>query len=238
MGKLPQGIQTGHRGRAKVERQQSRSGRVLITTVENARGLPHKHVLIVGLSEGIPPAPTPEDPLYLDTERRTLAAASIPLDTRAERAADEGLFYELIGLARESLTLSRPTVQDGAPWPESHLWRRVAAIFGDSDDLIRQQRIGLGGVVPATDVASPFEAVLAVADGLNHQPPDNKTVGLYNWLVTGTTALAAHLSGREIERARISSRAHDRYTGRLCNHRLIDWAADNWPAPCLECQPV
>ena len=38
-----------------------------------------------------------------------------------------GLFYELISLPTESLTLSRPTIQGGKVWLESHLWRAVKA---------------------------------------------------------------------------------------------------------------
>ncbi|MBI5669508.1 MAG: exodeoxyribonuclease V subunit gamma [Chloroflexi bacterium] len=213
--------------RARIERRHNRAGRVLVTTVENARGLPHLHVFILGLSEGIFPAPTPEDPLYLDSERRALAAKGIPLETRAERAADDGLFYELLGLARVSLTLSRPTVQDGAPWPESHLWRRVKRVFSDADDLVQQSRIGLGGVVPAGDVASPVEAALAVAAGLNQSPPDNGVIGLYNWLAAAHDAHWRHIcAGRNIELARMSRAPHDRYTGRLRDPRLLAWAAD------------
>lgn len=213
--------------RARVERRQNRAGRVLVTTVENARGLPHQHVFILGLSEGIFPAPTPEDPLYLDSERRALAAKGIPLETRAERAADDGLFYELLGLARASLTLSRPTVQDGAPWPESHLWRRVKRVYSDADDLVQQSRIGLGGVVPAADVASPVEAALAAADGLNQTQPDDTVIGLYNWLAAAHDTHWRHIcAGRKIELGRMSRSAHDRYTGRLRDPRLIAWAAD------------
>jgi superfamily I DNA/RNA helicase len=39
----------------------NRSGRILVTTATNARGLPHDYVYIVGMSEGIFPALRKED---------------------------------------------------------------------------------------------------------------------------------------------------------------------------------
>ena len=90
-----------------IRRSPARNGKVLVTTVTDARGLPHRHVFIPGLSEGMFPVPPPEDPLYLDSERERLARNGVRLETQAERAADDGLFYELIGLARATLTLSR-----------------------------------------------------------------------------------------------------------------------------------
>src|SRR5262249_28947545 len=139
-----------------VSRSPGHDGHTLVTSVTAARGLPHRHVFIVGLSEGIFPAKVTEDPLYLDSERRELTARGIRLQTLAERADDDGLFYELLSLARESLTLSRPYVQDGVPWPESHLWRGVRQVFD-----IKPEKIAIGSVVPAEDVVSRQEAALA-----------------------------------------------------------------------------
>ncbi|NWG17094.1 MAG: PD-(D/E)XK nuclease family protein [Chloroflexi bacterium] len=214
-------------GKAAVNRSPNRTGRVLVTTIENARGLPHRHLLIPGLSESIFPAPTPEDPLYLDSERRAWTQAGIHLQTGAERTGDEGLFYELIGLARQTLTLSRPTVKDGAPWPESHLWRAVKTVFDDADAIIFQNRIGLGAVVPATEAASTAEAALAVADGLNTAQPDAEVIELYNWLAARHNSHWARIrAGRAIELSRMSRQPHDRYSGRLRASRLIEWVAD------------
>ena len=92
-------IESGDRGR---------DGQILVTTAAEARGLPHRHVYILGLSESLFPAEIPEDPLYIDSEREGLQAHGIPLATQAERFDDQGLFYELISLPQETLTLSRP----------------------------------------------------------------------------------------------------------------------------------
>ena len=107
----------------------SRVGQVLVTTASEARGLPHRHVYILGLAEGLFPAEISEDPFFLDTEREYLKENGIQLATQAERIDDQGLFYELISLPRDSLTLSRPTFQAGKVWIESHLWRAVRRVF-------------------------------------------------------------------------------------------------------------
>jgi RecB family exonuclease len=149
---------------AAVDRGAKRAGKVLVTTVADARGLPHLHLLIPGLSEGGFPAPAAEDLLYLDSERLAFRERGIRLETSAERAADDGLFYELISQARESLTLTRPTLQDGVPWLESSLWRAVRILYQDSESIIEANRLGPGGVVPVEDVAHDAEAVLALAE--------------------------------------------------------------------------
>jgi len=197
-----------------------RSGRVLVTTVTDARGLPHKHVFVPGLSEGIFPAQVAEDPLYLDTERQALG---IGLETQAERAADDGLFYELMSLAYETLTLSRPTVQNGVPWIASHLWRGAAAVFSD----IEIERIRIGAVVGAGDVISRDEALLTLADGLNRAQPSSDILSLYSWVMAAQPDHWERIHrARLIELNRASRRRpHDRYSGRLFEPGLIAHAA-------------
>ncbi|MEO8610415.1 MAG: PD-(D/E)XK nuclease family protein [Chloroflexota bacterium] len=220
-------------GSAAVNRDANRIGKVLITSITDARGLPHRHIFIPGLSEGIFPAPTPEDPLYLDSEREALQGRGIYLETSAERAADEGLFYELISQARDSLTLSRPTVQNGVLWPESHLWRAARDVFADSAEIITANRIPLGGVVRPDDVAAPGEVVLSAADSLSRNQSDAASLQLYNWIVApGDSRWGSirdqwlHiLRGRQIEGARMDGRAADHYSGRLRDENLVAYAA-------------
>ncbi len=203
---------------AVVESHPNRAGRVLVTTVADARGLPHKHVFVLGLSEGLFPRQTAEDPLYLDTERQRLAAVGIPLETQAERADDDGLFYELICLPRDTLTLSRPSIQDGVPWPASHLWREALRVFND----IEVKSFRIGAVVPADEVASFNEAALAVADGLSQPETQPGVSGLYNWLVAAHRAhWSAIVQGRQIELERMSFHPHNHYSGRLRDPAVI-----------------
>jgi ATP-dependent helicase/nuclease subunit B len=213
--------------RAAIYRSPNRFGRVLVTAVSDARGLPHRHVFVPGLSEGIFPAPIPEDPLYLDSERRTLTKAGIPLETQADRAADEGLFYELIGLALETLTLSRPSVQNGIFWPESHLWRVVRESFSDAASIIQRDRIALAAVVRPEEVASPGEAALVVAEGMNQAALNGETAGLYNWLVGAYRQHWQHVRlARQVELRRMTGRTFDRYSGLLSQRDVLNWVAE------------
>jgi ATP-dependent helicase/DNAse subunit B len=214
-------------GVSTINRDANRAGKVLITTITDARGLPHQHILIPGLSEGIFPAPATEDPLYLDSERAALSNRGIPLETSAQRSADEGLFYELISGAQQTLTLSRPTVQNGALWPASHLWRAVCELFSDAGQIINDNRISLGGVVPIEDVACDSEALLAVADGLSGSELDPRISGLYNWLIAQRDLAWNHIQlGRKVELSRMGRGSFDQYSGYLRDKGLIEWVGD------------
>ncbi len=213
-------------GTAAVERSPNRFGRVLITTVADGRGLPHRHVFIPGLSEGIFPAPTAEDPLYLDSERERLRQAGVLLETQAERAADEGLFYELISQARETLTLTRPTTQNGSLWPASHLWRAVQVIYSDAAERIEEHRLRPGMALPLQQAATPAEVALTVAAALNGTAEHAALAGAYHWLLQQQPQLWAHIRhARQIERRRMTRRGFDQYSGRLRTPRLLDWVA-------------
>lgn len=208
-------------GVTRIQNGAGRSGKVLVTSVADARGLPHKHIFIPGLSEGVFPAPIAEDPLYLDSERLALRQAGIHLETQSERAADEGLFFEIINATQESLTLSRPTVNNGALWPESHLWRAVKILYSDSQALIEQGRIRLGDVVALHEASTRTEATLAVADALNQGESGGD---VSNWLVTVQPAYWIHIQrARQIEFRRMTGSKHDAYAGRLAVPHLLDW---------------
>ncbi|MBI5930497.1 MAG: PD-(D/E)XK nuclease family protein [Chloroflexi bacterium] len=112
-----------------------RSGRVLFTDVFEASGLTHDHIYIMGLAEGVFPSQNLEDPLYSDAERRL--AQSEPtyfeLQTTMEQVDDVLVFYQTCAMARETLTLSRPTLDEKAnPWPPSILWRETTSILTDA----------------------------------------------------------------------------------------------------------
>ncbi|MCC6616291.1 MAG: exodeoxyribonuclease V subunit gamma [Anaerolineae bacterium] len=198
-----------------------RDGRVLVTTVVNARGLPHKHVILLGLSEGVFPARIAEDLLYLDSERRTLQARGIALSTQAERADDDGLFYEMISLATESVALTRATVENGAPLPPSHLWRAFDAVY----DGTPVQTIRVGAVVPLAQAASLRELALATADSLM-QGNDRDAANLAWYAAAYPDQWAQLRHARAVEARRMSNRPHDRFSGRLQSAVLIASAAE------------
>lgn len=188
------------------QRNPARNGRILVTTTADARGLPHPHVFILGLAEGVFPAPVSEDVLYLDRERQALKDAEIMLLTQDERADDEGIFYELISLARETLTLSRPTVREGKPWNESHLWRLVEAVFTH----LTCERYGIGEPLAPSQVATLDEALLAALSP--------EAAGLRAWLladVQRSAAWARVQHGLHTEAGRMGKAPHDAYSGRL-----------------------
>ena len=209
-----------------VQGAPGREGRVLVTSVVDARGLPHRHVFLLGLAEGVFPARIGEDPLYLDTERERLAASGVPLETAAARADDDSLFYELISQASDSLVLSRPYIKNGAPWPESHLWRAVTRLFV-GPQLV--ERLPIAGVVAPVDVASLSEAALAAADRLNAADGALDAASVVAWLSSDDERRdywARIRLGRQIEWRRMSGRfAHDRYSGRLSHPDVITQAA-------------
>ncbi len=218
-------ILAGVKNARPVQRNPIRSGRVLVTTAAESRGLPHEHIFILGLSEGIFPADLPEDPIYLDTERERLNAQGVMLQTQAERADDDGIFYELISQARQSLTLSRPHVRDGKHWVESHLWRMTQAVFSN----LEPQYIGIGQVVPPDDVASLDEAVIAVADGLSNPQRKQAIIPLYQWLTQTHGDYWQRIEqGYETEYQRLSESPHDIYSGQLAAADLIEIIADRY----------
>jgi ATP-dependent helicase/nuclease subunit B len=222
---------------AEINPHPSRSGRVLVTTASNARGLPHQHVLILGLSEGLFPKPAPQDPFYLDSERGILIDNGILLATSAERANDDGVFYELIGLPTHSLTLTRPTAQDGQPWSESHLWRAVRNAFVG----LPVHRLRAGDVVPAAEAASLSEVALAVAEALASGYKDGTTPGHEQWLQYNQPDFWSRVQrNREIEADRIADDVpYNHHTGQLQDPKIIadiasqltsrrQWSASQW----------
>ena len=204
----------------------SRRGRVLVTTAAEARGLPHAHVYIPGLAEGVFPAELAEDPLYLDSKREDLQARGIPLKRGAERIDDQGLFYELISLPRRTLTLSRPTFEAGRVRIESHLWRAVRRVF----PTLTPQSRRIGGVVECDESANGAELMLALADQLN-RPGAQAAAPAWravNWL-RAQPELAEQWQrirrGRQVERGRLSNAPFDRYSGVLSQPYTLAQAA-------------
>lgn len=206
-----------------IESRPSRGGRVLITTAADARGLPHAHVFIMGLSEGVFPARITEDPLYLDIERHQLKAYDVPLATTADRATDDSRFFELISLARDTLTLSRPTVKNGGPWVESHLWRAAAAVFSDSTELLRRGETRLGAIPSWRWAATVEEVARFTAHGLSNTPNSEAVKGTYNWLLQNHQSLWDQIvMGYTAEFDRINRSIHSRYTGKISDPKLLE----------------
>lgn len=202
-----------------VERGTRREGKALLTTVADARGLSHGHVFILGLSEGLFPQPAPEDPLLLDSERRHLRAQGIILPTQAERAADDGLFYGLVGQARAMLTLTRPHSKNGESWAASHLWRAARAVFTPESVRVQTERLKLGEV-PA-EPATQHEAALLAAERLLEGKPAAHLLRSVDAGYWGRIRRA-----QDVELGRMSTAPHDHYSGRLHDANLVGWVGE------------
>lgn len=204
----------------------SRLGRVLATDVFEARGLPHDDVIILGLSEGEFPAQEPDSALYQEGERLALEQAGIDMLA----AGDMSLFYQAVGLARRSLTLSRYTVDArGDDCPPSPYWRAVLAAVAVPDD--QQQHFKAGSTPALDDAATLSEAAVAVAASFSgeHAESGAGVASAYNALLDHAAwgdRWRAVLRGRAIESAREDgTRPYGRFGGVLDAPDLIAQAA-------------
>lgn len=206
----------------------SRRGRVLATSALEARGLPHPHVYVLGLSEGVFPAQETEPTLYGERDRAELEQGNPPVDmlTAAERADDASLFYQAVGLARRSLTLSRFTVDDtGSLSPASPYWHAVRAAVAVPDEQI--VRIRVGAAPGLDDCATPGEVAVAVSAALSgeHAPGAFPLEAAFNALSVHPVWAARWANvqrGRAIEARREHAGApFDGWSGVLTNPALI-----------------
>ncbi len=216
-----------------LEVHASRAGGVLVAPASEARGLPHRHVFIPGLSAGIFPDQQPVDPLHLASERKALAERGADLGARPV-AADAALFFQLLGQARESLMFTRPTVENGTPLVASHLWQELLRICPEQPVT----HLRAGAVVTAQEAASVEEALVALVA----QPDAAGSASLRRWLQQEQGALLSQVAhaGR-VESGRLSRfSAHNHYSGVLADERLIAQVAADlgpqrvWSATQLE----
>ncbi|NDJ84443.1 MAG: hypothetical protein GYB66_01020, partial [Chloroflexi bacterium] len=202
-----------------------RHGRVLATSAEQGQGLPHDHVFILGLAEGVFPVQRREDPLYSDQERRQfeeITANQYDLQTTLEYQDDTAIFYQCLALARQSVTLSRPILDQNAnPWPESILWRAVEDLIEDPVRL----RYRVAEPLPINQAATIREVGIALAHASRDggAAPD-RLAHIHDWLLSHPD-FGAHWTsvqhGQSIELARLDRRQpHGRYTGVITDQNL------------------
>src|SRR5207244_3408878 len=107
-----------------------RTGRVIVSSLGGALGLPFQLVLIPGLVERSFPAPARQDPILLDAERDALNARyGTALAQRVHRAAEERFtFSHALGAAAARLIFSFPRLDaaTGQVRVASHYLLRVA----------------------------------------------------------------------------------------------------------------
>lgn len=191
---------------------------VLATSAADARGLPHRHVFIMGLAESVFPAVVAADPFYLETERAQMRDWNIPLQSATQRAGDEGIFYELVSQARASLTFSRPATDNGKPWEPSYYWQQTRYPFAAADLQVATLTLRVGDTIPTALVANRSEALvtLAAADSASLHLP-----ALETWVQAhAQEQWAAIQHGIRVETSRLTSPDFDRYSGQISDETL------------------
>ncbi|MCB0036025.1 MAG: exodeoxyribonuclease V subunit gamma, partial [Anaerolineales bacterium] len=102
---------------------------ITITSVIQARGLSFDVVALIGLAEGVFPATISEDPFLRDADREQLRQADLDIDD-STRSFEREYFYQMVGLPRQKLLLTRPTMtDDGAEWVPSAFWQEVGRVI-------------------------------------------------------------------------------------------------------------
>lgn len=152
--------------RAILDRRFERDG-VFVSTIEAARGLSFRAVVVAGMAEKIIPADVREDPLLLDSERERLgrgALGRVSLSRKANRLEEERLLFHLAAAsARERLLLTWSRINDGEDrecFPSPFL-RDAAGPLGATIDPAVQRGDGDGPMVRPEETMEtlPFEGL-------------------------------------------------------------------------------
>src|SRR5262249_22015878 len=139
-----------------------------------------------------------EDVLYTDMERQKLRGQGLAVVTQAEAADESSLFYEITAVARRSLTISRPYIDDkGNDWPASPYWRAVREVI----EIDKPEKLPIQTSMALDDAARLSEVMIALAQRLDRKltPEQSET---HNWLLSQEQFGAAWvnaLRGRAIE---------------------------------------
>lgn len=132
-----------------------RQSRIYAGNTNTTRGIPYRAVALLGLSEGLFPAPVAEDPFLSDDDRTRLCALGLELEPRA-RSDQQTLFYEAVARAGQFLLLTRPYLaDDGELWQPSPYWNATRALF--NLDGLEPPKARVDDVRPLPDAASPLE---------------------------------------------------------------------------------
>lgn len=147
----------------RVEPPDRRYGRVLVATIEEARGRSFDTVFLPGLAEGIFPRRAAEDPLLLDEYRRVVDHG---LATQDQRYARERLLLRIAaGAAERRLVVSYPTLdtmQGRARVPSFYALDVLRAAEGRLPDLEALRRHAAGASRSRLGWPAPRDAACAI----------------------------------------------------------------------------
>ncbi len=199
---------------AKYDLTPTTEGRVVISTITQARGVSKEYIFLGGLVESEFPPRAPEDPLLTAGEREALRAAGVPLASLQTRE-ETTLFYEAVTLARKKLYLSYPTFDDKAnslyPSPYIQSVRQVL-------DPIPQEILSLNYVPAPNESASLTE--LAVSLTSPNARDTASAVALDQSLQRASPAWRHSLFARQVEARRESLMPHDEFSGVMHDAKL------------------
>ena len=126
----------------RTETTERRYGKVFVATIPEAAGLLFHTVFLPGLGEDLFPKRSFEDPLLLDTDRKTVSP-NLPVQDR--RVAEERLLlHTAAGAAEEKLCISYPRMNLGqgrSRGPSFYAIEVMRAVLGRVPDLQELQRI-------------------------------------------------------------------------------------------------
>ena len=128
-------------------------GSIRILGVEQIRNLDVPHLFLIGLTETSFPSNRSDDCLFNESERRDFISRGVALKHRSGHHADEMfLFYSIVTRARQSLTLSYPSVNTkGQPVFPSPYVTALQTLF--TRDAVTVTHEGQLDPVPAADRA-------------------------------------------------------------------------------------
>lgn len=187
-------------------------GRVVISSVTQARGVPKAYIFLGGLLESEFPQRAPQDPLLTADERAQLRASNIPLADL--HARDETtLFYEAAALARERLELYYPYLDDDAnPLYPSPYLKLAQQLYHD----VKINRVRVNTAPTLETAASAQELAVALASAPNAPRAQETERALLQISAAWRHSRAAFA----IEARRESLAACDEYSGVMGNEHL------------------
>jgi ATP-dependent helicase/nuclease subunit B len=116
-----------------------RGSRIYASDLAQARGVPFHAVVLLGMAEGLFPAPLKEDPFLTDSDREGLREKGLPLEPRL-RSDQQTLFYEAVTRAERYLLLTRPYLSaEGETWEPSPYWEELRGIVQVEPQHVRNE---------------------------------------------------------------------------------------------------
>lgn len=121
---------------------------VIVADIMSMRGQDFKAVIIIGLNEGLLPAPAREDPALKDIYRKTLQGLGFLIHKQNDRYEEEKIlfYFALTAAARHAALIYQRSGEDGKPKIPSLYLTQILSLLGqsleDNDNFILSRRPG------------------------------------------------------------------------------------------------